>query len=199
MKFPARKSVESLAKDSFTPPPPHGGGYQLAIPSAVSIMSFFFAHEILAPLAPPLHRSHRSRAANARPAHAGRDRGRARLRHRRREPAYRRRADPLLRPASQRRPPQRLPGQRRPWHAPDRLRREELQGRRQGSARSARREAARRFHHQGIETARRALPGHALLGEGTRAGRGRRGPAHPARRCARGEKILRIPARRHAL
>lgn len=27
----------------------------LAIPGAVSIMNFFFAHEILASLAPPLH------------------------------------------------------------------------------------------------------------------------------------------------
>ena len=52
--------------------------------------------------------------------------------------------------------------------APDRLRREELQGRRQSPARAARRGAAERFQDQGRQTARRRIAGHDLQRERTR-------------------------------
>ena len=115
-----------------------------------------------------------------------------RCRDARRQPGQsRRRPDPRLRAAPQRRPAQCLPGGRRVGpdaSAPDRLRREELPGRRQGAARAARRRAARGFQDQGRQAARRGKRRHALFGEGDRRGRGCRRPVDPAARKRASER-----------
>ena len=87
-------------------------------------------------------------------------------------------------------------GSRRAAAAPDRLRGEEFQGRRQGAARAARRGAARRREDQGRQAARRRERGDAVQREGTPPRRGRRGLAHPlARRPGRRAHRRAVPHR----
>src|SRR4030095_8558027 len=59
----------------------------------------------------------------------------------------------------------------------DRVRGEELQGRRQSAAGTARGDVAGGFHHQSEQDARSGKQRDALLGEGTGTRRGRRGAA----------------------
>ena len=70
--------------------------------------------------------------------------------------------------------------------ASDRLRGEELPGRRQGPARAAGRGFAGGFPHQGRQAARGGERGDALLGQGTRRGGGLGRVAHPAGGSPRG-------------
>ena len=69
--------------------------------------------------------------------------------------------------------------------APDRLRREELRGRRRGAARHRRHDAARRHEDRAGEAPRRRVVGHALLRARARARRGRERAAHPRPRTSR--------------